>query len=364
MTIETNEVRNSKILGFAQRRLRLPDVIKSTYVDSNPLWQRKQIEACLRERLGRKTNYYDFWGWLTSENGQRNIKTFADCCEQNQLLVQDLSQQLTGKNSDPSLTTSQRITNRYWVEYANVDELRENGYRLPEQGLTQMRAPTYDSFSPAVNEAEFFKRLVLDNTNLGKQIPRITVLDVAAGRGRFSQFMRTLGVSTQKCVCVDISPTSSARTKEQGFQSITGDIKKVTGQIKETFDLIYLGYCIDRDDQPKETLERIRKLLRPEGTLILEGLLPVVPQDSLGTVYTDQPDRITEGKTLVDDAVAITDFVKNSGNGLKLVAFALGPKLVRSLDGPELLSSSTFVFAKEKSTLGSLLGPFPPVGPF
>lgn len=342
------EKRTRQLLAFAQRRLGLPDIVLSTYVDAVPLWRRKKMIGRFQREWEDNIPCYDLWGWLVSSVGQKKIKEFALACERNQPAVQSLTEQLKERNRDPNLTTNQRIGNRYLIEYATRAELEQYRYQIsPEKDLAVAELPIYDSWSPAVNEQEPFRQLVLNNSGLAKRVPNIAVLDVAAGRGSFSLFLRdNFGISPNNVLCVDLSPTSTARTQELGFPSITGDIKEI--QINTVFDLIYLGYCIDRDNQPKKTLRKVRSLLHLRGVLILEGLLPVIPEDSLGTVYTEVPDRITKGKDLVGDAIAIATFVKENGDGLRLTAFALGPKIVRSLDGPELLSSSTFVFEREK----------------
>jgi SAM-dependent methyltransferase len=294
---------------------------------------------------------FDFWNRLVSIEGQQTVKEFALACQQNAHLVASLTLQLQARNKSPELTTVQRIRNRYEIEYASREELRGLGYRVADQVLASAQLPLYDSRSP-LNELGPFTRLVLRNTTLEGQMPAIRVLDVAAGRGNFAQFVKEeLGVPVEQIVCVDLSSTSTARTTELGFPSITGDINNLTtNQVAGPFDLVCLGYFIDRDAQPKITLDYIQKFLPPSpgGVLIFEGLLPVVPIDSRGTAYTQPQDRISPGSDLVDDALAIVRLVEGNTDGLKLVAFALGAKPLRSLDGPELLSSSALVFARRK----------------
>ena len=110
-----------------------------------------------------------------------------------------------------------------------------------------------------------------DSASLG------SLLDVGAGRGDVTSQLAPLFSE------VSASETSSAmvkRLKKRGFKAYEGDLVELieTSELKqERFDVISLLNVLDRCDRPLSLLGSARRLLKPNGLLLIALVLPYSP---------------------------------------------------------------------------------------
>lgn len=107
---------------------------------------------------------------------------------------------------------------------------------------------------------ELLRKLPLHGT------PRL--LDVGCGRGYFVAAAAEAGFNVMG---IDISDTAVRyATEALGVRAICGDITTVAGQFEGAFDVASFWATIEHVRNPLETLRAIRRVLRPNGWLLLD----------------------------------------------------------------------------------------------
>ncbi|GEM_PF-2919085 len=166
------------------------------------------------------------------------------------------------------------------------------------------------------------------------------IIDVGCGNGQLlNEIARDFDAS--RLLGIDISPESKALLSCNG---LTGTLPELfLDEIQpESAEVIFLSYFVDRDSNQKGTFDAARSVLKPGGALVLEGLFPVNPYDSHGTLYADR-NTLTCGKSAFDDVRLVVKYLD-----IQLQEITIGERLVYSLDGFEILPSVFLIFKKEK----------------
>lgn len=165
------------------------------------------------------------------------------------------------------------------------------------------------------------------------------IIDVGCGNGQLLNEISG-SVDTSRLLGIDISDESRSLLRCNG---LTGTLPELyPGKISaESAELIFLSYFVDRDSNQKGTFDAARAILKPGGTLVLEGLFPVNPFDSHGTSYAAQ-NTLTRGKSAFDDVRLVVNYLD-----LRLQQITIGERLVYSLDGFEILPSVFLIFKKD-----------------
>jgi len=208
--------------------------------------------------------------------------------------------------------------------------------------------PNY-AFTSPILEAQT-ARLLIDPQVLKKGM----VVDVGSGNGQLLRFLvQEFGIAASQCMGIDIAPSAMSLIQAIGAKGVTGTLPLVrllgdqNGLAPESSGTLFLSYFVDRDNNQCATFEQASRVLLPGGQIILEGLLPVKMQDSLGTDYSEGGGPpITPGISAAGDIEAISNFF--SARACKLTKVVLGERLVYSLDGFERLPSIFMVFRKEQ----------------
>lgn len=107
------------------------------------------------------------------------------------------------------------------------------------------------------------------------------ILDIGCGAGNYS-LMMLLKISNLNCTLVDLSKPMLDKAFERVSQQTNGNVEIVKGDIREVvlaknhFDIILAGAVLHhlRDDNDWEmTFEKLFKLLRPGGCLMISDLI-------------------------------------------------------------------------------------------
>jgi 2-polyprenyl-3-methyl-5-hydroxy-6-metoxy-1,4-benzoquinol methylase len=94
----------------------------------------------------------------------------------------------------------------------------------------------------------------------------LTILDVGCGSGEISAHLAALG---HRLSGIDISPTAINKYSGRGFRGMVGDLEKGIPAAPGAFDLIWCSEVIEHLQHPEFLLSECRRLLKPQGQLIL-----------------------------------------------------------------------------------------------
>lgn len=133
-----------------------------------------------------------------------------------------------------------------------------------QRQIEQVYGPHYTGF----RVDERFKRVVrreLDQRLARVVAPPARLLDVGCGNGEFLMLARDAGYAAQG---IDVSATSSALCRERGLAVVDGDF--LTHELGHDFGLITMWDVMEHLRSPADFVERARRLLRPDGALLLK----------------------------------------------------------------------------------------------
>lgn len=137
---------------------------------------------------------------------------------------------------------------------------------LTEDDLKKLYASSY-------HDAFYFKKEAPSARNL-KLLQRMgiaeTILDFGCGDGGFIKECERLGF---KCTGVEFDPELVTRLKRENSQSAYWVANDFYEQNEETYDLIHLGDVLEHMSNPREFLLKIKKYLKPHGSLMVHGPL-------------------------------------------------------------------------------------------
>ncbi|MFC1648304.1 methyltransferase domain-containing protein [Nanoarchaeota archaeon] len=100
-------------------------------------------------------------------------------------------------------------------------------------------------------------------------------LDIGCGSGRFLLLMKHFGM---KCFGAEPGDFDAKGAKKHGLEIKKGKVTEIKYQ-KGYFDVISLNHVFEHLDNPKETLQCLHKILKPDGRIIIaipqrKGLIP------------------------------------------------------------------------------------------
>ncbi|HYV33232.1 MAG TPA: class I SAM-dependent methyltransferase [Candidatus Limnocylindria bacterium] len=251
------------------------------------------------------------------------------------------------------LTTEERLE-----EFRTAMSEREVVRRLRQrQGLVDPPGPIarydleYSNAGAFCREARFkgthywFWTPLLDHLDLIGPVWKVShqpwVLEVGAGNGELLLALRRWYIG-QRISAVETSEVAVKRIRKLGFAAYQGRLENLSLS-RDFYDLLFLSYFVDRDQDQRGTFITSVGLLKKGGTLVLEGLFPCVLADSNGISYGQA--NVTKGDDAVEDISLVVNEFESLGASLHRVV--VGQRLVCSLDGAEVLPSYTLVFKKD-----------------
>ncbi len=175
------------------------------------------------------------------------------------------------------------------------------------------------------------------------------VVDVGCGFGALLfRIKEMLGLEPAVLFGLDISAPAIQLLNGKGVEGKAETLSQAHSQGflgPRVARLVCLSYFVDRDDNQRGTFEAAAAITMPRGKIVVDGLFPVKPEDSLGTRYDGDSSRsITRGESAEDDIARIVQFMATLGCALERIC--TGERLVWSMDGFELLSSTYLVFKR------------------
>ncbi|MEV6867967.1 class I SAM-dependent methyltransferase [Streptosporangium subroseum] len=169
------------------------------------------------------------------------------------------------------------------VEYRTTDE--EFGYHrclrcgalfidpMPVDRLSEIYPANYYAY--ASEEQSFVHRVKdrLDSLRLRRTLSRLSgddlrILDVGGGDGRQLDVIRALDPRVTFTQVVDLDPEAQARAVERGHRYFCGRVEEFSTD--ERFDLILLINLIEHVSDPGGVLDRLRRHLTPQGSILIK----------------------------------------------------------------------------------------------
>lgn len=253
---------------------------------------------------------------------------------------------------------------RYNVEYGTFDDREAFEFQIAlreacgGQSALLARAeeifrttPNYGFVSPLTDRAS--ASMIIDFRRIQSSG---RVVDVGCGNGELLTLLkRACHLNPNDCLGIDTSaPSASLVRNVLGLPAVCGSLPEVmrTSSGPPVLELgsvgaLFLSYFIDRDSDQRGTLDVAAQLVSSAGQIILEGLFPVKPFDSMGVRYADEATLLTAGESAGDDVRRVVEYMATrDGARLTLSKIAVGERLVYSLDGFERLPSISLVFEK------------------
>ncbi len=130
---------------------------------------------------------------------------------------------------------------------SNINKLYE-GYWQDKQGL---------------EEFQDYER----NQALKKLFSRAErVLDLAAGEGAVSEFIKSLGCEV---VALDISMQALKKAAKRGIKTVRADVEKKLPFVNNSFDAVFWGDNVEHLFLPSKTLKEIKRVLIDNGRVII-----------------------------------------------------------------------------------------------
>jgi SAM-dependent methyltransferase len=93
-------------------------------------------------------------------------------------------------------------------------------------------------------------------------------LDFGCGTGHWLTALRPFGNPAQRLVGIDANPNAIAQLRARGIEAYVGDDAVLAEAFApDTVDLVLLNHVIEHVPDPRRTLERLRSVLKPGGTI-------------------------------------------------------------------------------------------------
>ncbi|MEI7709138.1 MAG: class I SAM-dependent methyltransferase [bacterium] len=222
-----------------------------------------------------------------------------------------------------SNVTNSTVSNIYNIEYS------EN----------KLNTCNYKFLNALLLENGFSKIVGMPCENLqGKKI-----LDVGAGSGELESFLLSKGCNPKDITTTDVSEKSCKKISALGISTLVGRLENLNFS-ENYFDVIFLSYFIDYDVDQVSTFLTTSKILKSDGKIIFEGLLPCQP---VLKIEQDKNKFITKGKSLLDDIKNIVNFFKQNAEGIYIQGMYLGSRFIHNRNGIVKLNSCFLVFIKK-----------------
>jgi trans-aconitate methyltransferase len=117
-------------------------------------------------------------------------------------------------------------------------------------------------------------------------IAGLRVLDIGAGTGAVS---RALAGGGAHPTAIDLAPDMVARLRDHGFTAVVGDIRALPFE-DSSFDGAVAAFAISHVDDPGRALAEARRVVRPEGVILVAAFAAQVVNASKQVV-----DAVAEG---------------------------------------------------------------------
>lgn len=135
------------------------------------------------------------------------------------------------------------------------------------------RAATYD-LAPWVRDP----RIMATTIDFIDPRPGQKIVDVGAGTGAVLEAVLAARPDVGECVAVDISPEMLARIRNRRIRSCKGDAQELPWH-DAAFDAAICRQTLHYVDDLDRCLAQIRRVLRPEGVLVIGQMTPFSDED-------------------------------------------------------------------------------------
>lgn len=117
-----------------------------------------------------------------------------------------------------------------------------------------------------INEEQLFENIFLRRfKEITKFIKNGRVLDIGCSTGIMLSIFKTNGFEVKG---VEISKKAAEITGKKGIDVVVGPFEKV--KFNEKFDLVILNHTLEHLENPFEILEKVKKILKPKGYLMID----------------------------------------------------------------------------------------------
>jgi 2-polyprenyl-3-methyl-5-hydroxy-6-metoxy-1,4-benzoquinol methylase len=132
------------------------------------------------------------------------------------------------------------------------------------------------NYDTAINPLALKAKDVLDGMKVKKWLKyspnsKPVFLDVGCGDGRYLRMMHELGVPKDSLYGVEMDERQIAKLRDEGYQAYCGRIEDVFEQLPVgSFEMIVLLQVLEHVSDPSLVMEKLSRLLRVGGVLIVE----------------------------------------------------------------------------------------------
>lgn len=144
---------------------------------------------------------------------------------------------------------------------------------MPENELFKIYPANYYSFQSdkknwAFNIKEWLDKKIFKKILKQIKSKSINVLDVGGGTGWLCDIVKAIDKRVVLTQIVDIDDNAKKNAEEKGHEYFKGRIEEFTGTDK--FDLVFLLNLLEHVAKPTDILQKIEKLLNPEGIVLIK----------------------------------------------------------------------------------------------
>jgi SAM-dependent methyltransferase len=144
---------------------------------------------------------------------------------------------------------------------------------VPRDRLREIYPANYYSFAAADRSLVHRAKRVLDAQlfrGLLRRLPgeRLSALDVGGGSGEELSTLRAVDRRVTRTVVVDPAEGAAAAARQRGHEYVQRRIEDFTSA--EPFDLVLMLNIIEHVEAPLAVLERVKRLLSPDGILVVK----------------------------------------------------------------------------------------------
>ncbi|MFH1591766.1 MAG: class I SAM-dependent methyltransferase, partial [Candidatus Woesearchaeota archaeon] len=146
--------------------------------------------------------------------------------------------------------------------------------RLTKESMAQFYPATY--YKLEKSESSYLSSILKDKCNIKEMIrschkierlkEKGKILDVGCGRGDFLNYMRARGWETYGVESTEIAARHCREV--QGLNVFYGELLEANFHANH-FDVVRLGHVLEHVQNPREILQEINRILKPEGLLVI-----------------------------------------------------------------------------------------------
>jgi len=135
----------------------------------------------------------------------------------------------------------------------------------PHQTGAAMVANSVESASLPARFRRRLGKLIQYNTTRVPSLPPGRMLEIGAATGTFMEQMARCGWEVEG---VEVSEAAAAKARERGLRVSTGSLESSL-PVSGSYDLVVGWMVLEHLHQPKQVLEKLRQLVRPNGWLAI-----------------------------------------------------------------------------------------------